>query len=1491
MNLLSNAGAAAIGVIGGVGSALTRAGRIASVVSLTTGLIGVSIAKTGFNWRKTWNQARAVTAGTVDEMERLKTLVFELGASTKFTVSEVAGAVDFLGKAGNDAVEQIRLLPTMLDLAAAAGTALPRTADLMTNIAQGLRVAPSNIARYGDMLTAAFLNSNVTLQMLADTLKKFGPITTTLGADFADVATSIGLLGNAGIQGSEAGVHLRRMMINLSDSMSKMRTEVVDRLGLAWDDLDVKTRGFIPVLRTLSRVFLNESGKIKSAEMFALASRIFGARAVSTALALMGQLETGYDDLSTSIRNSAGAMRDTAALQLEGLEPFYRLQAAFELLKISISESGVLDTFAKLAEKLAGYFQNMAGASEETRRLAFGILTLITVIGPVIFILGLLISAIARIGSMLLFLGSVVSFLMTPLGLLTVAILAVVGAAVYLGLKGTDGIKSFVDGSSPLLTALADIVFGVVGFVKAAIDDDWAKAWGYAKDVIASVAVVAVLVLKELANGVLLVFKNIVHYINTHWEQISASTMKALEWLFTTTEGWLVVFTLMMFKGFRNMALGIVSRVVWMAEKVFAAFLWLAKKLGADKLWGRMWEGLRKIARAGAQAILDVVKKFAELMLDLFKKLGHRIAAWPIWGWLHAKFLAMYQTIVNMTAAWATSILLIFRRWQERIAGWRFFQWFQGTFLVMYRNILAATSAWATGMLLTYREFGFRAAAWQFFDWLVDSFKRMYQAILSMKAAWASKMLLLKNRFAKRVAQWKIFEWLSNAFLSMYNRILKIKAAWMSKYFLLYERWRRILVGWKIKFALWYQGTFLTMYRNVLTTTRAWATTMLLTLNQWGQRIAQWKFFQWFVLAFRKMYAYILAMKAAWATSMIVIKNKWATRVSTWGFFVWFTGKFAAMFQTILNALGAWAGAFLGVLKKFALKLGPRILSIVARFSNPWVAAATVIITVIAAFWRELWRGMKGAGSVIKEIALHGAEGFANAWIWGFNKVMSGFEWLGRKMIQTLNAIIRKLNKLPFVNIGLLDENLVKLPRLSSVDLGGGNLAQAFARGSDSLSGQDFVDAAKRAWNNFKKPFVEVFDALGDLGHNVLNFATEVGGKLTPLYTTITSKILGFLDFAVGGLENLADSAWQKMKSFALDSYEWLGELKPKIQDAILTVAYHALKAIAPLGTKIADAAVTVVEGFWKGLVKIGEFNIHISGQLLKFILESASKIGDFATTVYGSMESFVTEVVGGIGEFITAIAQGDWKRVGELAAKALNATVGEAFRFLANIGGKIAKSILAPASKAAIEAALGGLGYVFSQLDLALQAVKPLADVDPDKVRESIYKILEDAGISTDDREIGEGYVPPDGVIDTPEERKDASIHFITQVIADLKRALTDMFDSNGDGEPDIPDGSTIEDLVGKMNDLGLDVDELGQLWDDVNNQYTTEPVTVDPSSLTSDLSPGGSSGPSRSLTGTLAGLTLKVLVQIGDRPFEDAVVESLFSADRGGRLQGLDA
>ena len=171
-------------------------------------------------------------------------------------------------------------------------------------------------------------------------------------------------------------------------------------------------------------------------------------------------------------------------------------------------------------------------------------------------------------------------------------------------------------------------------------------------------------------------------------------------------------------------------------------------------------------------------------------------------------------------------------------------------------------------------------------------------------------------------------------------------------------------------------------------------------------------------------------------------------------------------------------------MKTLALKLGPRIISLVARFSNPWVAAVSIIIAVIIAFKDELWRAIKGIGSVLKNVGAKAVEGFANVFVRGINKILNKIT----EMVQSIGSLPEKLGALGEAGakalkiMGLGDVSSLKsfsLGSIGEVDLGENrSVGDAWREGSGGLNFGDFGKAATDAWDNFKRPFEEAFEAV-----------------------------------------------------------------------------------------------------------------------------------------------------------------------------------------------------------------------------------------------------------------------------------------------------------------------------------------------------------------------------------------------------------------------------
>ena len=108
----------------------------------------------------------------------------------------------FLAQAGFEADEILGAMPSTLQLAAAANVDLATSADIASNVLSGYGLEVEQLGHANDVLVKAMTSTNTDLLQLGEAMKYAGPIASAAGISFEEAAAAIGLMGNAGIQGS-----------------------------------------------------------------------------------------------------------------------------------------------------------------------------------------------------------------------------------------------------------------------------------------------------------------------------------------------------------------------------------------------------------------------------------------------------------------------------------------------------------------------------------------------------------------------------------------------------------------------------------------------------------------------------------------------------------------------------------------------------------------------------------------------------------------------------------------------------------------------------------------------------------------------------------------------------------------------------------------------------------------------------------------------------------------------------------------------------------------------------------------------------------------------------------------------------------------------------------------------------------------------------------------------------------------------------------------
>lgn len=207
---------------------------VANVISAAVSKLKELVVETinaGKQFDSSMSQVAAVSGATGDELEMLREKAKEMGSTTQFTASEAADAFNYMAMAGWKSEQMVEGISGVLNLAAASGTDLATTSDIVTDALTAMGYAAEDAGRLADVMAAASSNANTNVEMMGETFKYAAPVTGALGYSMEDTAVAVGLMANAGIKASSAGTALRGTLSRLAKPTDEM-TSVMAELGL-----------------------------------------------------------------------------------------------------------------------------------------------------------------------------------------------------------------------------------------------------------------------------------------------------------------------------------------------------------------------------------------------------------------------------------------------------------------------------------------------------------------------------------------------------------------------------------------------------------------------------------------------------------------------------------------------------------------------------------------------------------------------------------------------------------------------------------------------------------------------------------------------------------------------------------------------------------------------------------------------------------------------------------------------------------------------------------------------------------------------------------------------------------------------------------------------------------------------------------------------------------------------------------------------------------
>lgn len=335
------------------GNTLKSAAKVgmAAITAVSTAVtaFAVSSIKTGETFDKSMSQVAATMGTTVDNIQELRDFAQEMGRTTAFTATQAADALNYMALAGYDANKSMAMLPNVLNLAAAGNMDLARASDMVTDTQTAFGIDIARTTKMVDEMAKAASTGNTSVSQLGEAFLVVGGLAKELNGGFITLADGtqkpidgitemevvLTAMANAGIKGSEAGTHLRNMIMKLSSPTAE-GTRQLEELGVAVFDDEGRMRSLKDIMSDLN----GELSNLTQEEKIKAISSLFNARDLASAEALLGAVEQDWDKIGASILEAQGAAEKMAKTQLDNLAGDITLfKSALEGAQIAISDN------------------------------------------------------------------------------------------------------------------------------------------------------------------------------------------------------------------------------------------------------------------------------------------------------------------------------------------------------------------------------------------------------------------------------------------------------------------------------------------------------------------------------------------------------------------------------------------------------------------------------------------------------------------------------------------------------------------------------------------------------------------------------------------------------------------------------------------------------------------------------------------------------------------------------------------------------------------------------------------------------------------------------------------------------------------------------------------------------------------------------------------------------------------------------------------------
>jgi len=422
----------AMGKMEAVGKKMTGIGKTLSM-TVTAPIVGIGIAslKMSADFESAMREVNTMLLLNEDEFQALSDDVQALAKDMGVSATDSAKALYQAISAGVPKENAIEFLTVATKAAIGGVTDTATAVDGLSTVLNAFKIPITDAQKVADVMFTTVKGGKTTFEELSASLFQVAPMAATAGIKFETVAAALATMTKQGVPTSVATTQLRQSiqaMIKPTADMSK----VIEELGYASGEAMLAELGFQGALNTLKEATGGSN------EML---GKMFGSvEGLQAVFALTGDNAATFTADIDAMSNSAGAatdaynqMEESTARQLASV------LAQFKDIAITLGNA-LIPVLKTLMEKIAPIIEKVGNWITENPKLTATILGIAAAVGPLLIILGSVLTVIPAIAGALPLLGVAFTAMLGPVGLVIAAIAAAIAIGVLI-IKNWDKIK------------------------------------------------------------------------------------------------------------------------------------------------------------------------------------------------------------------------------------------------------------------------------------------------------------------------------------------------------------------------------------------------------------------------------------------------------------------------------------------------------------------------------------------------------------------------------------------------------------------------------------------------------------------------------------------------------------------------------------------------------------------------------------------------------------------------------------------------------------------------------------------------------------------------------------------------------------------------------------------------------------------------------------------------------------------------------------------